>query len=91
MTRLQKLAVGAAALVGLLSNLSAGAHAQTIIEEWSSAKFPAPPALKRDRAQLVGLSAARSHLGLLRIGQAFRGEPRDRQEGGEATGEFKNR
>jgi nicotinamidase-related amidase len=46
MTRLQKLAVGAAALVGLLSNLSAGAPAQTIIEEWSSAKFPAPPALK---------------------------------------------
>ena len=46
MTRLRKLAVGAAALVGLLSNLSAGAHSQTIIEEWSSAKFPAPPALK---------------------------------------------
>jgi nicotinamidase-related amidase len=46
MTRLSKLAVGAAAIVGLLSTLSAGAHAQTVIEEWSTAKFPAPPALK---------------------------------------------
>jgi nicotinamidase-related amidase len=46
MTRLKKLAVGAAAIVGLLSTSSAGAHAQTVIEEWSTAKFPAPPALK---------------------------------------------
>jgi nicotinamidase-related amidase len=46
MTRLSKLAVGAAAIVGLLPTLSAGAHAQTVIEEWSTAKFPAPPALK---------------------------------------------
>jgi nicotinamidase-related amidase len=46
MTRLSKLAVGGAAIVGLLSTLSAGAHAQTVIEEWSTAKFPAPPALK---------------------------------------------
>jgi nicotinamidase-related amidase len=46
MTRLSKLAVGGAAIVGLLSTPSAGAHAQTVIEEWSTAKFPAPPALK---------------------------------------------
>lgn len=46
MTRLSKLAVGGAAIVGLLATLSAGAHAQTVIEEWSTAKFPAPPALK---------------------------------------------
>lgn len=46
MTRLSKLAVGAAAIVGLLSTVSAGAHAQTVIEEWSTAKLPAPPALK---------------------------------------------
>jgi nicotinamidase-related amidase len=46
MTRLKKLAVGAAAIVGLLSTVSAGAHAQTVIEEWSTAKLPAPPALK---------------------------------------------
>jgi nicotinamidase-related amidase len=46
MTRLKKLAVGVAAIVGLLSTVSAGAHAQTVIEEWSTAKLPAPPALK---------------------------------------------
>jgi nicotinamidase-related amidase len=46
MTRSSKLAVGAAAIVSLLSTLSAGAHAQTVIEEWSTAKLPAPPALK---------------------------------------------
>jgi nicotinamidase-related amidase len=46
MKRLKKLAVGAAAIVGLLSTVSAGAHAQTVIEEWSTAKLPAPPALK---------------------------------------------
>jgi len=46
MTRLNKLAVGVAAIVGLLSTVSAGAHAQTVIEEWSTAKLPAPPALK---------------------------------------------
>jgi len=42
MTRLHKLAIGAV----LLSTLCAGAHAQTVIEEWSTAKLPAPPALK---------------------------------------------
>jgi len=46
MTRLNKLAVGVAAIMGLLSTVSAGAHAQTVIEEWSTAKLPAPPALK---------------------------------------------
>jgi hypothetical protein len=46
MTRLSKLAVGAAAIMGLLSTVSADAHAQTVIEEWSTAKLPAPPALK---------------------------------------------
>jgi nicotinamidase-related amidase len=44
MTRLHKLAIGAAAV--LLSTLCAGAYAQTVIEEWSTAKLPAPPALK---------------------------------------------
>jgi nicotinamidase-related amidase len=46
MTRSIKLAVGAAAIAGLLSTASAGAHAQTVIEEWSTAKLPAPPTLK---------------------------------------------
>jgi len=46
MTRLHKLVIGAATVVGLLSSLSAGPQAQTVIEEWASAKLPAPPALK---------------------------------------------
>jgi nicotinamidase-related amidase len=46
MTRLCELAVGAAAVVGLLSTICSGSHGQTIIDEWATAKFPAPPALK---------------------------------------------
>ena len=46
MTRLHKLVIGAATVVGLLLSLSAGPRAQTVIEEWASAKLPAPPALK---------------------------------------------
>jgi len=46
MTRLHKLVIGAAAVVGLLSSLSTSPQAQTVIEEWASAKLPAPPALK---------------------------------------------
>jgi len=46
MTRLHKLVIGAAGVVGLLSSLSAGPQAQTVIDEWASAKLPAPPALK---------------------------------------------
>jgi len=46
MTRLHKLVIGAATVVGLLSSLSTGPQAQTVIEEWASAKLPAPPALK---------------------------------------------
>ncbi len=46
MTRLHKLVIGAATVVGLLSSLSTSPQAQTVIEEWASAKLPAPPALK---------------------------------------------
>src|SRR5262249_60400009 len=44
-------------------------------------------ALDRDRAQLVGLSAARSHAGLLLTEQTFRGERSERQE---ASGALRN-
>jgi isochorismate hydrolase len=46
MTILQRMLTGAAAAVLLVANPGAGAHAQTVIEEWASAKLPAPPALK---------------------------------------------
>jgi nicotinamidase-related amidase len=46
MTRLCELAVGAAAVVGLLSTICSGSHGQTVIDEWATAKFPAPPTLK---------------------------------------------
>jgi nicotinamidase-related amidase len=46
MTRLHKLVVGAATTIGLLSALCTDPQAQTVIEEWGTAKFPAPPALK---------------------------------------------
>jgi nicotinamidase-related amidase len=46
MTRLCELAVGAAAVVGLLSTICSGSHGQTAVDEWATAKFPAPPALK---------------------------------------------
>jgi len=44
MTRLSQFLMGVVAAFGLLSSLPAGA--QTLIEEWGSAKFPVPPALK---------------------------------------------
>jgi nicotinamidase-related amidase len=46
MRRLHKLVVGAAAIVGLLPSLCSGSQAQTLIEEWGTAKIPAPPELK---------------------------------------------
>ena len=46
MTMLQRMLTGAAAAVLLVANPGAGAQAQTVIEEWASAKLPAPPALK---------------------------------------------
>src|SRR3954447_15528323 len=46
MTKLQRVLMGAAAAVLLVANPGAGAQAQTVIEEWASAKLPAPPALK---------------------------------------------
>ena len=46
MTRLHKLVIGAATVLGFLSTLSAGPRAQTVIEEWATAKLPPPPALK---------------------------------------------
>lgn len=46
MTRLRKHLIGAVATAALVASLCAGARAQTLIEEWASAKFPPPPALK---------------------------------------------
>jgi nicotinamidase-related amidase len=46
MTMLQRMLTGAAVAVLLVANPGAGAQAQTVIEEWASAKLPAPPALK---------------------------------------------
>ena len=46
MKRLCELALGVAAVVGLLSTICTGSHGQTIIDEWATAKFPAPPTLK---------------------------------------------
>jgi hypothetical protein len=43
MTRLHKLVVGAATTIGLLSALCTGPQAQTVIEEWGTAKFFRPP------------------------------------------------
>ena len=46
MTKLQRMLTGAAVAVLLVANPGAGAQAQTVIEEWASAKLPSPPALK---------------------------------------------
>jgi nicotinamidase-related amidase len=46
MKRVCKLVVGIATIAGLLSTLCTGSPAQTVIDEWATAKFPAPPALK---------------------------------------------
>ncbi len=46
MTRLRKHLIGAVATAAVVASLCAGARAQTLIEEWASAKFPPPPALK---------------------------------------------
>ena len=46
MTKLQRMLIGAVAAVVLVANPGAGAQAQTVIEEWASAKLPSPPALK---------------------------------------------
>ena len=46
MTILQRMLTGAAAAVLLVANPGAGAQAQTVIEEWASAKLPTPPTLK---------------------------------------------
>ena len=46
MTKLQIFLLGAATAVGLVAGPCAGVQAQTLIEEWATAKFPAPPELK---------------------------------------------
>lgn len=45
MTRLRQLLLGAIA-AGLIASVPANARAQTLIEEWATAKLPAPPELK---------------------------------------------
>src|SRR5260370_11893720 len=42
----RRVVVGIATIAGLLSPLCTGSPAQTVIDEWATAKFPAPPALK---------------------------------------------
>ena len=46
MTMLQRIAIGAVTATALVMHPGAGTQAQTVIEEWASAKLPAPPALK---------------------------------------------
>jgi len=46
MTMLQRILIGAVTAVGLVAHPGAGARAQTVIEEWASAKLPTPPTLK---------------------------------------------
>src|SRR5215471_20338812 len=46
MTRVRGLLAVTVAAFAVVLPAGAGTQAQTIIEEWSSAKFPAPPALK---------------------------------------------
>jgi nicotinamidase-related amidase len=46
MTRLREFLASAAAALALASQLCVGAQAQSVIEEWTAAKFPPPPALK---------------------------------------------
>src|SRR5262249_14877204 len=45
MKRVREVMVGMATIAGLLSTYT-GSHGQTVIDEWATAKFPAPPALK---------------------------------------------
>src|SRR5262249_31317127 len=45
MKRACKVMVGMATIAGLLSTYT-GSHGQTVINEWATAKFPAPPALQ---------------------------------------------
>src|SRR5262245_49152749 len=45
MKRVREVMVGMATIAGLLATYT-GSHGQTVIDEWASAKFPAPPALK---------------------------------------------
>ena len=46
MTVLQRILIGAVTAAGLVAPPGAGARAQTVIEEWTSAKLPTPPTLK---------------------------------------------
>ena len=46
MTRLQGILAGAVAAIGVAASLCAASQAQTLIDEWASAKLPPPPALK---------------------------------------------
>src|SRR6476660_2356828 len=46
MTVLRRILIGAVTAVGLVAHPAAGARAQTVIEEWASAKLPTPPTLK---------------------------------------------
>src|SRR5262245_37388872 len=46
MTRLRGLVAGTVEALAVASPAGARAQAQTVIEEWSAAKFPPPPALK---------------------------------------------
>ncbi len=46
MTKLHKLPLGLAAAAALVFASYAGSQAQTLVEEWASAKLPPPPALK---------------------------------------------
>jgi nicotinamidase-related amidase len=46
MAMLQRILIGAVTAVGLVAHPGAGARAQTVIEEWASAKLPTPPTLK---------------------------------------------
>jgi nicotinamidase-related amidase len=46
MTKLHKLSLDLAAAAALVLAPCAGSQAQTLIEEWASAKLPPPPALK---------------------------------------------
>ena len=46
MAMLERILIGAVTAVGLVAHPGAGARAQTVIEEWASAKLPTPPTLK---------------------------------------------
>ena len=46
MSKLREFLAAAVAALAFVSQLGGGARAQTVIEEWSAAKLPAPPALK---------------------------------------------